>query len=145
MESFEPVVVFFCCHYCAYSAADLAGSGRLKYPAGVRIVRVPCTGRVDVLHLLKALEAGADGVAVAGCLEGGCHYHVGNLRAKKRVARAREILESVGLEGERVAMYNLSAAMGALFAEIALEMVEKVKRLGPGPAGQVSSKKGDAA
>ena len=104
---------------------------RLSYPANVRIVKVPCTGRVAVIHLLKALENGADGVFVAGCLEGDCHYQAGNLRAKKRVAYVRRILESIGVEPDRVAMYNLSAGMGPRFAEIAREMTEKIRQLGP--------------
>jgi F420-non-reducing hydrogenase iron-sulfur subunit len=106
---------------------------RLSYPTSVRIIRVPCTGRVDVLHLLKALEGGADGVYVAGCLEGDCHYQNGNLRAKKRVAYVREILQRIGLGAERVGMYNLSAGMGPRFAEIVAEVTDKVARLGPSP------------
>jgi coenzyme F420-reducing hydrogenase delta subunit len=106
---------------------------RLSYPANIRIVIVPCTGRVAVLHLLKALEEGADGVMVAGCLEGDCHYQSGNLRAKRRVAYVQAILEKIGMEPERVAMYNLSAGMGPKFAEIAREMTEKVRQLGPSP------------
>ena len=117
---------------------------RLNYPTNVKIIIVPCTGRVDVIHLLKALEQGADGVFVAGCLEGDCHYQSGNLRAKKRVIYVREILEKIGMEPDRVAMYNLSAGEGPRFAEIAREMTEKVKELGPSPiknAKKLASKK----
>ena len=106
---------------------------RLSYPANVRIVKLPCSGRVDIIHLMKAMEEGADGILVAGCLEGDCHYQVGNLRAKKRVAYVREILDQIGIGGERVAMYNLSAGEGPRFAEIAREMTEKIKQLGPNP------------
>jgi len=105
----------------------------LSYPANVRVVKLPCSGRVDVIHLMKAMEEGADGILVAGCLEGDCHYQVGNLRAKKRVAYVREILDQIGIGGERVAMYNLSAGEGPRFAEIAREMTEKIKQLGPNP------------
>lgn len=94
---------------------------------------VPCTGRVDVIHLLKAIEEGADGVYVAGCLEGDCHYLNGNLKAKKRVARVKQILMDLGIEPERVEMYNLSAAQGPRFAEIAKEMTERIRALGPSP------------
>lgn len=94
---------------------------------------VPCTGRVDVIHLLKAIEEGADGVYVAGCLEGDCHYINGNLKAKKRVTRVKQILTNLGIEPERVEMYNLSAADGPRFAEIASEMTERIKNLGPSP------------
>ncbi len=108
---------------------------RLNYPPNVRIVIVPCTGRVAAIHLLKSLEKGADGVMVAGCLEGDCHYQSGNLRAAKRVAYVQEILKSIGVDPERVAMYNLSAGMGPRFAEIVREMTEKVRQLGPLNAG----------
>lgn len=132
-ENFEPLIVAFCCHYCAYTAADLAGTMRLQYPPNLRIIRVPCTGKVDVLFLLKAFEEGADGVYVAGCLEGDCHFLKGNLRAKKRVAIAKRLLEEVGIGGERLEMYNMSAAMGPRFAVVAREMTEKIRKLGPSP------------
>ena len=106
---------------------------RLTYPTNVKVLKVPCTGRVDVIHILKALENGADGVYLAGCLEGECHYLVGNLRAKKRVGYAKQLLEECGIGGERVAMYNLSSAQGQRFAAIALEMTEKIRQLGPNP------------
>jgi coenzyme F420-reducing hydrogenase delta subunit len=133
MGSFEPVVVAFCCHFCAYTAADLAGTMRLQYPPNIRIVRIPCTGKVDVRFLLEAFEKGADGVYVAGCLEGDCHYLKGNFRAKKRVALAKQILEDAGIGGDRLEMYNMSAAMGPRFAEVAREMTEKIRKLGPSP------------
>ncbi len=108
---------------------------RLNYPSNIKIINVPCTGRVDILHLLKAVEDGADGVYVAGCLEGDCHYLSGNLKAKKRVAYVKKLLEAIGLEPERVEMYNLSAAQGARFAEIAREFTERIHQLGPSPVG----------
>ena len=98
---------------------------RLNYPTNVRIIKVPCSGRVASIHLLKSLEEGADGVLVAGCLEGDCHYQAGNLRAKKRVAYVRRVLEDIGIEPDRVTMYNLSAGMGPRFAEIAREMTAR--------------------
>jgi coenzyme F420-reducing hydrogenase delta subunit len=101
---------------------------RLDYPANIKVVRVPCTGKVDLLHILKAFENGVDGVFVAGCLEGECHFLTGNLRAKKRVMYAKELLEEVGISGERVEMYNLSAAEGARFAQIARENDRSHKR-----------------
>ena len=133
MENFEPIIVAFCCHFCAYTAADLAGTMRLQYPSNVRIIRIPCTGKVDVRHLLQAFEKGADGVYVAGCLEGDCHYLKGNFRAKKRVALAKRILEDAGIGGERLEMFNMSAAMGPKFAEVAREMTERIRKLGPNP------------
>ena len=106
---------------------------RLDYPASIKVVRVPCTGKVDLLHILSAFETGVDGVYVAGCLEGECHFLTGNLRAKKRVMYAKGLLEEVGISGERVAMYNLSAAEGARFAQIAREMTDRIRDLGPSP------------
>ena len=106
---------------------------RLDYPASIRVVRIPCTGKVDLLHILKAFENGVDGVYVAGCLEGECHFLTGNLRAKKRVMYAKKLLEEVGISGERVEMYNLSAAEGARFAQIAREMTDRIRALGPSP------------
>jgi coenzyme F420-reducing hydrogenase delta subunit len=106
---------------------------RLQYPPDVRIIQVPCTGKVDILHLLTAFEEGADGVFVAGCLEGDCHFIEGNLRAKQRVKRVKEILEQVGLGSDRVEMFNLSAGQGGRFAEIVREMDQKIRELGPSP------------
>ena len=130
---FEPEIIVFACHYCAYAAADLAGSMRLQYPSTIRMVKLPCTGKLEVIHLLRALEAGADGVYAAGCLEGECHYLKGNLWARKRVDYVKTLLPEVGLEPERVEMYNKSSAMGARFAEVATEFTERIKQLGPNP------------
>lgn len=133
MSDFEPKIVAFCCHYCAYSAADLAGSMRLQYSPNVRIIEMTCSGNIDHRVLLNAFEEGADGVYVAGCLEGDCHFLKGNYRARKRVQYVKKILEEIGFESERLEFYNLSAAMGPRFAEIANEMTERIKKLGPSP------------
>lgn len=130
---FEPKIVAFCCHYCSYAAADLAGTMRLQYPSNIRIIRIPCTGKVDALYLLKAFEEGADGVFVAGCEEGSCHFLNGNIRAKKKVKYIKNLLDKIGIGGDRLEMYNLSAAMGQKFADIAREMTERIKKLGPSP------------
>jgi F420-non-reducing hydrogenase iron-sulfur subunit len=106
---------------------------RLSYPSNVKIIQVPCTGRVDIIHLLKAVEDGVDGVYVAGCLEGECHYLSGNIKAKKRVQYVKKVLEDIGVEPERVEMFNLSAGEGPRFAEIAIEMYDRIKELGPTP------------
>ncbi len=129
----EPIIVAFCCHYCAYAAADLAGSGRLQYPPNIRIIRMPCTGRLEVNFLMKAFEAGADGVLVAGCEEGSCHFQEGNYLAKGRVNTARQLLEEAGLEPQRLRMVNVSAAGSQKFAEHVREIVETVTGLGPSP------------
>ena len=104
---------------------------RLDYPANVKIIRVPCSGKVDVLHLLRAIQKGADGVYVVGCLEGTCHYNEGNFRARERVNHVRMLLEEIGIEGDRVRMYNLSSGEGPTFAAYAKEMTEHIKALGP--------------
>ncbi len=130
---FEPEIIVFACHYCAYAAADLAGSMRLQYPPTIRIIKLPCTGKLEVIHVLKAFEAGADGVYAAGCMEGECHYLKGNLWARKRIGYVKKLLGELGLEPERVEMYNLSSAMGPRFAEIANEFTERIKGLGPSP------------
>jgi coenzyme F420-reducing hydrogenase delta subunit len=106
---------------------------RLSYPSEVKIIQIPCTGRIDILHLLKAFEDGADGVYVAGCLEGECHYLTGNLKAVKRVQHVKKILKEIGMEPERVEMFHLSSGEGMRFKDIALEMLERIKKLGPSP------------
>jgi F420-non-reducing hydrogenase iron-sulfur subunit len=138
MKHFEPVIVAFCCHYCAYTAADMAGSKRLCYPPNVKIVRVPCSGKVDAIHIMKALEMGADGVYVAGCLEGDCHFKTGNIDAAKRVAYIKKLLDEIGIGGERVEMIFMSAGMGERFAQTAADMTEKIRKLGPNPVKSAS-------
>lgn len=132
-KDFEPKIIAFSCYYCAYGAADLAGSMRLNYSPNIRIVLIPCTGKLDVLYILKAFEKGADGVYVAGCLEGNCHFVDGNIKAKRRLEYIKKILDEIGIGGERLEMYNMSAAMGNKFAEVADEMTERIRKLGPGP------------
>ncbi|MCK5223856.1 hydrogenase iron-sulfur subunit [Candidatus Calescamantes bacterium] len=131
MSEFEPKIVAFCCNFCAFAAADLAGAMRIQYPANVRIVRLPCTGKVDTILLMKAFEQGADGVFIAGCLEGECHFLEGNFRAKKRVAYVKRLLAEVGIDPLRVEMFNLSSADGPRFAEITEDMTARIKKLGP--------------
>lgn len=106
---------------------------RLKCPTTFRIIRLPCTGKIDVIHILRAFEKGADGVYVVGCMEGECHFNSGNFRARKRVEQAASLLDKIGVGGERVKMYNLSAADGPLFAEYSIEMDAKIRELGPSP------------
>lgn len=131
--SYEPTILALCCHYCAYAAADLAGSMRAQYPANVRVLRLPCTGKLDAAYLMTAFERGVDGIIVAGCLEGGCHFQEGNLRAKNRTALVRQVLAEAGLEPERLEMFNLSSAQGQTFADIVELMTSRIKELGPNP------------
>lgn len=132
-ETFEPEVVAFCCRHCAYAAADLAGGARASYPPAIKIVELPCTGRASVLDILHALEDGADGVVVAGCLPGTCHYLKGNTHARQRVDHVTDLLKEIGLADQRARMINISAAMGAQFAEKVTEFAETIKALGPSP------------
>ncbi len=126
-------IVAFCCHYCAYAAADLAGSLRIQHPASVKVVKIPCTGKLDVQLALDAFEHGADGVMVAGCMEGDCHYQQGNFSARRRITRVKALLKEIGLEPDRARMFNMSSAMGKKWAEAVTEMDAQVRALGPSP------------
>ena len=130
---YEPKVMAFCCRYCAYTAADLAGSMRLEYPTNVRVVHILCSGRIDAVFLLNAFEDGADAVYVAGCNIGDCHFLEGNLSAIRTVAHAKHLLAEIGLEPERLEFFHITASDGPLFAERANEMTERARRLGPNP------------
>lgn len=145
MKEFEPVIVAFCCHYCAYTAADMAGTMRLSYPPNVKIIKVPCTGKVGAVHIMRALEKGADGVIVAGCLEGDCHFKDGNVKAAKRVSYVQKLLDEIGMGPERVEMVTLSAGMGERFARIAAEFTESVRALGPNPVKEAPAGRARAA
>jgi F420-non-reducing hydrogenase iron-sulfur subunit len=129
----EPSVLAFACHYCAFAAADLAGVMRLSYPTGVKTVRLPCTGKLDYIYVLRAFERGIDGVFVAGCLPGQCHFLEGNTNAKKRVAYLKTLLPTVGIDPARVEMFNLSAAEGPRWASFCTEFTERIRALGPSP------------
>jgi len=108
----------------------------LNYPPNVKIILVPCTGKVHVIHMLQAIQKGADGVYCVGCLEGTCHYNEGNLRCRERVNHVRALLQEIGLESDRVRMYNLSSGEGPTFAAYAVEMTEHIRTLGPNPLKQ---------
>ncbi len=105
----------------------------MQYPLNIRIIKVPCVGRVGVIHILKALENGADGVYLAGCLEGNCQYLTGNLRARKRIQYVKNLLSHIGIEEERIDMYRISPAECSKFVEVAKEMTEKIRKMGPSP------------
>jgi F420-non-reducing hydrogenase iron-sulfur subunit len=127
----EPRIVAFLCNWCSYAGADLAGISRIQYPASIRVIRVPCSGRVDPFHILKALQSGADGVLVSGCHPGDCHYLTGNYVARRRFAVLSDLLEFAGIDPGRVSFSWVSAAEGERFAEVVREVTEKVKTLGP--------------
>jgi coenzyme F420-reducing hydrogenase delta subunit len=130
-EAWEPKIVAFLCNWCSYAGADLAGGSRLRYPANVRIIRVPCSARMDPKLVLKALEKGADGVLVSGCHPGDCHYTEGNYHARRRMTMFRKLVEFVGVDPERVQMSWVSASEGPKWAQVVTEITEGVRELGP--------------
>lgn len=132
-EEFEPKIVAFCCNWCSYAGADLAGVSRFQYPPSIRIIKLMCSGRVEPIFILKAFEAGADGVLVSGCHPGDCHYIDGNLSAKKRVEATLKILDLIGLGSERLRLEWISSSEGIKFAEVIRSFTEKIKELGPSP------------
>jgi F420-non-reducing hydrogenase iron-sulfur subunit len=132
-QAFQPKVVAYCCTYCAYTAADLAGSMRLEYAPNVRVVKILCSGKIDAVLLLRAFEDGADAVYVAGCAIGDCHFLEGNLRAIQTVAYTKKLLAEIGLEPERLEFFHVPASAGPLFAQRANEMTARARRLGPNP------------
>lgn len=125
----EPTIVAFLCNWCSYAGADLAGVSRMQYPANVRVVRVPCSGRVDPLYIIKALQEGADGVLVSGCHPGDCHYISGNLVARRKFAMLKSFLEYLGIEKERVQFSWVSASEGGRFAALIEKVVRDVENL----------------
>lgn len=131
-DNWEPRIVAFLCNWCSYAGADLAGVSRFQYPVNVRVIRVPCSGRVNPMFILKALQKGADGVLVSGCHPGDCHYISGNLVARRRFALLKNFLGYLGIEAERVQFSWISASEGNLFASLIEKVVNDVKKLGPG-------------
>jgi F420-non-reducing hydrogenase iron-sulfur subunit len=130
-ETFEPRIIGFLCNWCSYRAADLAGTARLKFAPNVRNIRVMCSGRVDPAFVLKAFSLGADGVLIAGCHPGECHYIEQNYKTMRRVAMLRHTLKAMGIEPDRLKLLWASAAEGQLFAAEVNRMVERVRELGP--------------
>ena len=135
---FEPVIVAFCCNWCAYAGADLAGTSRFEYPTNVRIVRVMCTGRIEPTFILSAFKWGADGVLVAGCHPGDCHYVKGNYAMEKRFNFVKEVLNHLGIEPERLVLEWISAGEGAKFTALIRNVTRKIKDLGPNPLRKMS-------
>ncbi len=132
-DYFEPVIVGFLCRWCAAAAADAAGTSRLHYPPNIRPVRVNCSGFIDPVYILRALLEGADGVFVAGCRPGDCHYVDGNLKARRRIAILKETLKTLGLEDQRVVFEYISTSEGSRYAELVKKFTEKIRGLGPSP------------
>ncbi len=127
----KPQVVGFLCKWCSYAGADLAGTSRKKYPANVRILKVPCSGRIDPLFILKGLRLGFDGVLVSGCHPGDCHYQTGNYRARRRIALTKKFLEYIGIPEERIQASWVSASEGAKFSQVVADVAKGVEGVGP--------------
>ncbi|MHA1733651.1 MAG: hydrogenase iron-sulfur subunit [Promethearchaeota archaeon] len=128
---FYPRILMFCCNWCSYAGADLAGVSRFQYPASVRIIRVMCSGRVDPAFILKGFQRGADGVLVTGCHIGDCHYLTGNEFAQARMTHVKPLLEGIGIDPERFRLEWISASEGKKFSEVVTEFTETIKKLGP--------------
>jgi len=131
INNWEPKIVAFLCNWCSYAGADLAGVSRIQYPSNIRVIRVPCSGRVDPFYIIKALQNGIDGVLVSGCHPGDCHYISGNLIARRKFALLKSFLEYIGIEPGRVQFSWVSAAEGGRFAQIVEKVTREVKELGP--------------
>ena len=130
-KEWTPRIAAFCCNWCSYAGADLAGTSRIQYPSAVRIIRVNCTGRIDPEFVLNALDKGADGVLVSGCHPGDCHYTSGNLKMRARWTLLQIAIEQAGINPDRIRLQWASASEGQKFADGVRELTEKVKNLGP--------------
>ena len=130
-STWEPKILAFLCNWCSYAGADLAGVSRIQYPPNIRIVRVPCSGRISPYYIVKSLQVGWDGLLISGCHPGDCHYLTGNLVARRRFAVLRDLLTFMGIEPERVNFSWVSAAEGERFAKIIKKVVERVRKVGP--------------
>jgi len=130
-SQWQPRIVGFLCKWCSYAGADLTGTSRKKYPANLTILKVPCSGRIDPLFIMKGLQMGFDGVMVSGCHPGDCHYQTGNYRARRRLALIKKFLEYMGVPEERVQASWVSASEGAKFAQVVVDVVENIKAVGP--------------
>jgi coenzyme F420-reducing hydrogenase delta subunit len=130
-QTWQPKIVAFLCNWCSYAGADLAGVSRMQYPPSIRVVRVPCSGRINPLFLVAALQNGADGILVSGCHPGDCHYLSGNLVARRKFAVVKNMLEYIGIEPGRVQFSWVSASEGGRFAALIAQVTEDVRKLGP--------------
>jgi len=132
-EAFEPKVVGFLCNWCSYAGADLAGTSRIQYPPNIRVIRVMCSGSVDSMYVNRAVLEGADAVLIGGCHLGDCHYLNGNYKARRRMVLLKNILETLGMEPERIWVRWISASEGQKFAATVKEIVAETKKMGPNP------------
>jgi len=138
-KEFEPNIIGFLCNWCSYAGADLAGTSRMKYPPNIKSIRVMCSGRVDPVFVLEALRKGADGVLVAGCHPGDCHYQSGNYKANRRMKLLKKFLDEMAVDPGRVRFEYISASEGAKFASVVTEFVDQLKKIGPNPLKEVKA------
>jgi F420-non-reducing hydrogenase iron-sulfur subunit len=138
-KEFEPNIIGFLCNWCSYAGADLAGTSRMKYPPNLKAIRVMCSGRVDPAFILEALSRGADGILIAGCHPGDCHYQAGNYKTNRRIKLLKRLVEEMGIEPERIRFEYISAAEGQKFASVVTEFVAEIKRLGPLASGKMQA------
>lgn len=138
-KDFEPNIIGFLCNWCSYAGADLAGTSRIKYPPNIKSIRVMCSGRVDPVFILEALKKGADGVLVAGCHPGDCHYQSGNYKTNRRIKLLKKLLEELSVDAKRVRFEYVSASEGQKFAQVVTEFVDDLKKLGPNPLKEVEA------
>ena len=131
MNEWQPKILAILCNWCSYAGADLAGVSRIQYPTNIRVVRIPCSGRVDPLFILKSLQTGFDGILVSGCHPGDCHYLSGNYHARRKFAVLKPLLEVVGIEPDRVQFSWVSAGEGKRFAEVVTKVTNDIKKIGP--------------
>lgn len=134
-EEFQPQIIGFLCNWCSYTGADLAGTARMKIPSSIRVIRVMCSGRIDPLFVLRGLLRGADGIMMMGCHPGDCHYQKGNYNTRRRFVMMQSIMDTLGMEKERLGLWWVSASEGAKYARVTQEFSDKITKMGPNPFG----------
>jgi F420-non-reducing hydrogenase iron-sulfur subunit len=140
---FEPKIIGFCCNWCAYAGADLAGVSRFQYPSNLRMIRVMCSGAIEPFYILEAFQKGADGVFIGGCHPGDCHYIGGNYKTRRKLALTKRVLSQLGLEPQRLRLEWVSAAEGQRFAQVITDFTEELKKLGPNPLTVMAKEEGN--
>lgn len=142
MDEFEPKIIGFCCNWCAYAGADLAGVSRIQYPPNLRMIRVMCSGTIDPLYILEAFQKGADAVFIGGCHPGDCHYQSGNYKARRKVSLVKRLLSQLGVSPQRIRLEWVSATEGQRFAQVVTDFIREVKELGPSPLNHEGTQHG---
>jgi len=142
MDGFEPRIIGFCCNWCAYAGADLAGISRIQYPSNLRMIKVMCSGTIDPTYILEAFQKGADGVFIGGCHPGDCHYQSGNYKTMRKIVLVKRLLSQLGISPQRLKLEWVSAAEGQRFAQVVTDFVAEVRELGPNPLNQEVARHG---